>query len=67
MATVQRLLTAQELAEELGIRVQAIYKSRHQGLGPSAVRIGRRIMFRPEDVTSWLESRHEDQLQDEAS
>ncbi len=56
---IPRLLNVAEVAEQLGINPQTIYKSRFLGNGPRAVTVGRRLMFRPSDVNAWLDERHE--------
>ena len=56
---LELVLTTSELAEYLGVHVQAIYDLRADGRGPSGVRVGREIRFRVSDVTRWLDGLHE--------
>jgi excisionase family DNA binding protein len=51
-----RLLTVQELAELLQVPAKTIYTWRYKGVGPQAVRIGRHLRFRAEDVVAWLDA-----------
>jgi len=50
------LLTAQELAEELGVKLSTIYHWSHIGFIPT-VKLGRLIRFRRNSVLKWLERR----------
>lgn len=50
----QRLMTAPEVAEFLGIPVATLYHWRYSGTGPRALRVGRHLRFRIEDVEQWL-------------
>lgn len=49
------LLTAQEVAEALRVPLSTIYRWRHSGIGPPALRIGRHLRYRREDVHAWIE------------
>jgi excisionase family DNA binding protein len=40
---LEPLITTSELAEYLGVHVQAIYDLRTDGRGPSGIRVGREI------------------------
>ncbi|HYI32239.1 MAG TPA: helix-turn-helix domain-containing protein [Glaciibacter sp.] len=53
------MLTTSELAEYLGVQVQAIYDLRTDGRGPSGIRVGREIRYRISDVHRWLDSLRE--------
>lgn len=57
---LSRLLTVRELAEHLQVPLKTIYTWRYKGIGPPAVRIGRYLRFRAEDVAAWLEERAND-------
>ncbi len=59
---LEPVLTTCELAEYLGVQVQAIYDLRAHGRGPSGIRVGREIRFRVSDVLGWLEGLHEPSL-----
>ncbi|MBT5320705.1 MAG: helix-turn-helix domain-containing protein [Chloroflexi bacterium] len=59
MPDLTKTITIVQLAEQLGITVNAVHSMRHRGNGPRAIRIGRRLRFLPEDITSWLEQNRE--------
>ncbi|WP_308196459.1 helix-turn-helix domain-containing protein [Cryobacterium zhongshanensis] len=56
---LEPVLTTSELAEYLGVHVQAIYDLRTDGRGPSGIRVGREIRYRVSDVLRWLDGLHE--------
>jgi excisionase family DNA binding protein len=56
---LEPVLTTSELAEYLGVHVQAIYDLRTDGRGPAGIRVGREIRFRVSDVLRWLDALHE--------
>ena len=56
---LEPVLTTSELAEYLGVQVQAIYDLRADGRGPSGIRVGREIRYRVSDVVCWLDGLHE--------
>jgi len=56
---LEPVLTTSELAEYLGVNVQAIYDLRNDGRGPSGFRVGREIRYRVSDVLGWLDGLHE--------
>jgi predicted DNA-binding transcriptional regulator AlpA len=50
----------EELSEFLGdIPLDTLYYWRHRGEGPPALKVGRHLRYRPEDVRRWLDSRVE--------
>jgi excisionase family DNA binding protein len=50
----QRLLTVEELAQLLGVPVATLYRWRHYGdQGPLAIKVGKHLRYRPEDVEEW--------------
>lgn len=53
---MERLLSAHEVAEFLGIPVATLYQWRHKGCGPDAYRVGRHLRYDPAVVRGWLES-----------
>lgn len=55
-----RWLTAEDLAAELRIPKQTIYKWRVEGFGPTAHKIGRHLRFSREDVDDWYSTMQED-------
>lgn len=52
-----RLLSVADVSELLQIPVATIYRWRHRGEGPNAMRIGRYLRFHPADIGSWVEQR----------
>ena len=56
---LEPVLTTSELAEYLGVHVQAIYDLRADGRGPSGIRVGREIRYRISDIVGWLDGLHE--------
>ena len=56
---LERMLTTRELAEYLGVKVQAIYDLRADGRGPAGIPIGRELRYRVSDVRGWLDRMHE--------
>lgn len=49
------LASIEEVSAYLQVPVGTIYQWRHKGLGPRAVRVGRHLRYRWEDVDRWLE------------
>ena len=56
---LEPLLTTSELADYLGVHVQAIYDLRCDGRGPVGLRVGRELRYRIADVRRWLEALQE--------
>ena len=56
---LEPMLTTSELADYLGVHVQAIYGLRADGRGPTGIRVGRELRYRVSDVRSWLDRLHE--------
>ena len=54
------LRTAQDVADYLQIPITTLYQWRTKGTGPRAVKVGRHIRFRQEDVDAWCEQ-HSDE------
>lgn len=52
-----QLLTVDDLAELLSTTPQGVYNLRHRGAGPRALRLGKELRFRREDVDAWLDER----------
>ncbi len=59
---MERLFTAEELAEYLKRPVATLYAWRYRGEGPPGIRVGRELRYRESDVVAWL-----DRLASEAS
>lgn len=53
--TQNRLLTAPEVADYLGVPLATLYQWRTKGTAPRGVKVGRHIRFRPADVEAWCE------------
>ena len=53
------MLTTSELAEYLGVHVQAAYDLRTDGRGLAGIRVEQEIRFRTSDVLRWLDGLHE--------
>lgn len=51
---VDRLVSAQELADYLEIPVKTVYTWRHRHTGPRGFRVGKHLRFRWSDVERWL-------------
>lgn len=58
MTTTERLLTAEDLADQFGISVSSIYRMRSHGESlPRATKVGARaVRWRQADVDAWLEA-----------
>jgi excisionase family DNA binding protein len=56
----QRMLKVGELAERLNVSPKVIYGLRYRSDGPPAIRVGRELRFRVEDVEQWEASRRDD-------
>jgi excisionase family DNA binding protein len=50
-------LTAGEAAKILGLAASTLAKLRLSGNGPVYCKLGRRVVYRREDLDAWLESR----------
>ncbi|MGI8796910.1 MAG: helix-turn-helix transcriptional regulator [Acidimicrobiia bacterium] len=59
MIEKKQLLTVEDLAAMKGTQPAAIHAERHRHGTPRGVRLGRRLYFREEDVTRWLEGHAE--------
>ena len=53
---MEKLLTAPEIAEHLGVRTSTIYQWTHQEFIPH-IKLGKLVRFRECDVVRWLEER----------
>jgi excisionase family DNA binding protein len=51
------LLTASEVADYLGVPVSTIHFWRGRGQGPAAIKVGRRLVFRAEDLAAWIQEK----------
>ncbi|HET6918357.1 MAG TPA: helix-turn-helix domain-containing protein [Jiangellaceae bacterium] len=53
----EKLLTAQEIADFLGVPLATVYVWSTRGTGPRALRVGRHLRYRRRDVDAWLDTR----------
>ena len=51
---VEELLTLEEVAAVLRAPVATLRYWRHLGVGPDGFRLGRRVVYRREDVDRWV-------------
>jgi excisionase family DNA binding protein len=54
------LLTITEAAEVLRAPVATLRYWRHRGTGPTSFRLGRRVLYRRDDIRTWIDA-HADQ------
>ncbi len=52
------LLTMGEAAALLRAPVATLRYWRHLGTGPHSFRLGRRVLYRRDDLDAWIEARH---------
>jgi len=52
---MEKLLTAQEVADGLGIPLSTLYSWRYSGKGPRGFRVGKYVRYKTADVEAWLE------------
>jgi predicted DNA-binding transcriptional regulator AlpA len=50
------VLCAEEAADSVGLSVSTLAKMRLSGEGPTYSKLGRRVVYRPEDLESWIAS-----------
>lgn len=55
VATLEPLLTTQELADYLGLPLGTVYRLNYAHTGPRPIRVGRHVRYRQRDVEAWLE------------
>lgn len=55
--TPPELWTIEDLASYLKVSVKTVRDWRLRGIAPRALKLGRHVRFRPEDVHEWLELR----------
>jgi len=56
--TNNQLLTLNEAADLLRTPVATLRYGRHLGTGPEGFRVGRRVMYRLEDLDQWITQQH---------
>lgn len=55
MADRRRLGTTEQVAEHLGVPVRTLYDWKLRGIGPQAIRVGKYLRYRWEDIERWLD------------
>jgi hypothetical protein len=55
----QKLLTITEAADILRSPVATLRYWRHLGTGPRSFRLGRRVLYRYDDLTTWINTHHD--------
>ena len=53
---MSQMVNTGEAASHLGLQKSTLDKWRSEGCGPPFVRVGRLVMYRPEDLNDWIES-----------
>jgi excisionase family DNA binding protein len=56
-----RLLTIDEVAELTRVPANTLRYWRHRGTGPTAARIGKRLVYQEDEVNTWIEKQFSDQ------
>jgi predicted DNA-binding transcriptional regulator AlpA len=51
-----KLLKLPEVSEMTGIPEATLRFWRHQGTGPQSAKLGRRVVYREEDVKAWIDA-----------
>ena len=57
----EKLLTQQQLADELEVSLRTLERWRQQGTGPAFIRVGRSPRYRRSDIDAWLERQRRSQ------
>jgi hypothetical protein len=55
-----KLLTITEAAEIARAPVATLRYWRHLGIGPRSFRLGRRVVYRADDLHAWINAEHDD-------
>ena len=55
-----RLLSTEEVARILVVPINTLYCWRYKGTGPKALRVGKHLRYRLEDVLGWLDTQRDD-------
>ena len=59
--TSSQFLTISEVAELLRTPISSLYSWRTRKVGPPAIKVGRKVLYRRGDVESWLETQKDTQ------
>jgi excisionase family DNA binding protein len=62
MAQADELLTVEEAADLLGVKVRTVYEYRNRGTGPLSWRAGKRLVFPRSGVDAYLVRKREASL-----
>ena len=64
---LRTLLDIRGVSDVVGLPVATLYQQRHRrvGVGALAIRVGRHLRWRPEDIEAWLDAQSE-KAQEEA-
>ncbi len=57
---MSNILTLDEAAELTRTSANTLRFWRHQGTGPHSFKLGRRVMYREEDVLAWMQAAYDD-------
>jgi len=57
MSEIAKVVSARAAALIVGLSPSTLAKLRLNGNGPLYCKLGRRVVYRPEDLNAWLESR----------
>jgi len=57
VALMPKVVTARVAAKFVGLSESTLAKLRLNGNGPTYLKLGRRVVYRPSDLEQWLESR----------
>jgi excisionase family DNA binding protein len=60
------LLTITEAADMPRTPVATLRYWRHQGIGPRSFRLGRRVLYRRDDVHAWIDAKRENAVPTDA-
>lgn len=52
----EKLWSAKDVSEFLGVPVSTLHQWRYHGIGPDAFRVGRWLRYEPSAVRRWLET-----------
>jgi excisionase family DNA binding protein len=53
-ATLEPLLSTDDVARYLGVPIATLYQWKHKGSGPRSLRVGKHLRYRRDDVENWL-------------
>ena len=58
---MDKLLSAQEVADYVGVPLATLYVWNSRGTGPRRVNVGKHVRFRRADVEAWIDRHYADQ------